>query len=286
MHSPNLSRIKVSAFLGWALLTFGAPKADADDHAAIPFAQTPPAVQKTIVANLRGGTLAGIEKAQEDGVVSYSVEFAINGQSRDMIIDEDGTLFSLEVTFQETPPPVQKAIVAQIAGGKLDAIEKTFDIDEVSYEVEFTAKDGSEGRCSLGENGALLEIDIPLRAAPPAVQKTLAGELKNVAVTTLTKIIDDADVSYEADFNRDGKDVSLTIATDGRLLSEQITLAEATPQARKTIQDTVGNGKIIAVSKSYEKKDKVLPFMVEAVKDGKRFNFSVGPKGKFLGMDE
>jgi hypothetical protein len=35
-----------------------------------------------------------------------------------------------------------------------------------------------------------------------------------------------------------------------------------------------------------EKKAGVLPYEVTGRKDGKPFNFSVGPRGRFLGMDD
>jgi hypothetical protein len=40
------------------------------------------------------------------------------------------------------------------------------------------------------------------------------------------------------------------------------------------------------VDKSFDARRGVLPYEIEARKDGKPFNFSVGPKGRFLGMDD
>ena len=46
------------------------------------------------------------------------------------------------------------------------------------------------------------------------------------------------------------------------------------------------DGRILRIDKSFEPRQGVLPCEIEAHKEGKPFNFSVGPKGRFLGMDE
>ena len=45
-------------------------------------------------------------------------------------------------------------------------------------------------------------------------------------------------------------------------------------------------GTVLRVDKSFVKERGVDPFEVEGRKDGKPFDFSVGPRGKFLGMNE
>jgi hypothetical protein len=55
---------------------------------------------------------------------------------------------------------------------------------------------------------------------------------------------------------------------------------------QSAIKEKVGGGKVLRVDKSFEARRGVLPYEIEARKDGKAFNFSVGPRGRFLGMDE
>jgi hypothetical protein len=262
-----------------------APLHAADAPGAITLAQTPPAVQKTVQANIGIGKITSISRGDEDGVVSYGVDFTKGGQSRDLRVGEDGTLLRIQVALAETPPAVQKSIQAQLGTDKSDGIEKTFDGNEISYVVDFTTKDGRESQFTVGENGVLLEIEIALTEAPAPVQKTLAAEMGNGTLTTLTKIIEEK-VTYDAEFSKDGKDGGVTIGPDGALISVQITLEEAPAPAQKTIREKLGNGKILTVWKSFEKRGKFLPIKVEAVKDGKPFNFSVAQKGHFIGMDD
>ena len=188
--------------------------------------------------------------------------------------------------MSELPLPVQKAIQTQLGKDTLDAIEKTFDLDGIAYEVEITTKDGRESSFSVSESGVLLEVELDLSGAPAEVQKTVSAQIGNGTLSSLTKMIDEGAVTYEAEFIKDGKDGAITIANDGKLLRVQILLEEASPEAQKTIKEKVGNGRIVSVYKSFVKRDKVLPYEVESVKDGKAFDFSVGPKGRFLGMNE
>lgn len=67
---------------------------------------------------------------------------------------------------------------------------------------------------------------------------------------------------------------------------KSVALSE-TPPARKTIREQIGGGKILRIDRSlFEKQAGVLPYEVEGRKDGRPFDFSVGPHGKFLGMDD
>ena len=261
-----------------------APVHAAADAGAIVLAQTPPAVQKTVQANIGIGRVTSITKGDDDAKPSYEIVYTKGAASLDLHVGEDGALLSMQVGFAETPPAVQKSIQAQLGTDKMGDIEKTFDRDETTYVVDTTTKDGRESQFTISDAGVLLEAEIALSEAPAPVQATITTQMGKGTLTTLTKIIDDK-VTYDADFTKDGKNGGVTVGSDGALLSVQITLEE-TGAAQKTILEKVGNGKILSVWKSFEKREKVFPYKVESIKDGKAFNFSVGPKGKFLGIDD
>jgi len=261
-----------------------APVRPAGDADAINLTQTPPAVQKTVQANIGNGKVTSISKIDGNGVTSYEVNYLKGTQTRYLHVSEDGALLSIELAPAETPPAVQKSIRAHLGISELGAIEKTFDGDEISYVVYITTKDGRESQFTIGENGDLLEMEIALGQAPAPVQKTVAEQMGTGRLTTLTKIIGD-EITYEAYFTKDGKDGGVIVASNGALLSVEIALEETGP-AQKAILEKVGNGRILLVWKSFEKRENILPFKVVSVKDGKSFNFSVSPDGRFLGVDE
>jgi hypothetical protein len=251
---------------------------------SITLEKTSPAVQKTILANIGAGKVISISK-NDDDVPGYQVDFTMGDENRDLKVALDGTLLNIAVALGETPAAVQKSIQAQLAGGDLGSIEKTFDGDDILYVVEKTAKDGRASQFILAENGDLQEIEIALTDAPVIVQQTLAAQMETGTLTTLTKMIDES-VIYEAKFTKSGKKSGAKIASNGDLLSLEITLEETGAAAQKTIQEEIGNGKILTVSKSFERRGNIFPFKVESIKNGKSFNFSVGPEGLFLGVDE
>jgi len=100
------------------------------------------------------------------------------------------------------------------------------------------------------------------------------------------KLIDESEISFEGDADHDGQMRDILVAPDGKLQSVELVLAEVTGPARKTIEEKVGNGKILRIEKTTEQRQGVMPYEIEARKDGKIIRFSVGPRGRFLGMED
>jgi hypothetical protein len=85
---------------------------------------------------------------------------------------------------------------------------------------------------------------------------------------------------------KDGREKSFTIAENGNLSSMEMTLAETPRPVQRSIKNQIGDGKILEIDRSFVQERGVLPFKVQGRKDGKPFDFSVGPRGRFLGMDD
>jgi VIT1/CCC1 family predicted Fe2+/Mn2+ transporter len=150
-----------------------------------------------------------------------------------------------------------------------------------------TTKDGQEREFTLDEDGTLARVEMGVGETPPAVQKTVAAQVGAGKLESIAKVIDDDGITYEAEMTTaDGKEREFTVGPEGRLLSIEVALEELSAEVQKTIKEQVGAGKIEWIDKSFEMKKKVQPYEIEATKDGKPFNFSVGPKGRFLGIDE
>jgi len=94
------------------------------------------------------------------------------------------------------------------------------------------------------------------------------------------------ETSYYVEVRRDRKLRDFSVAENGKLQSVQVFLSETPAEVQSTIKEKVGGGKVLRVDKSFEPRRGVIPYEVEARKDGKAFNFSVGPRGRFLGMDD
>jgi uncharacterized membrane protein YkoI len=280
--------MKAARFLGPSFVLATTFAAFAGETKPVALSATPPAVQKTIAAQITAGKLGEIDQTIEDGETIFDVTFTTKtGVERDLSISGDGTALSIEVQMADTPAAVQNTIKAQASGWTLEGIDQSLDDPDVSFDIE-TAKDGRERNFTVAADGDLLSIEIELGEAPPAVQATIKSVVGDGSLKSIDEDMDPADNTFDVDaVAKNGEAKSFTVRADGALESVQVSLEQVPAAARKTIQDSIGSGTILRIDKSVlEKTNKVLPYVVEGRKDGMPFDFSVGPKGKFLGMSE
>src|SRR5215831_19123759 len=102
--------------------------------------QLPAAVQKTVKDELGDSKLVQIEQNEEYGEITYAITRKVKDEERYFTVAADGTLSAVEVALDETPPPVQNTIKGQVRDGTLDNIEKTFEGNDINFEVDMTTK--------------------------------------------------------------------------------------------------------------------------------------------------
>jgi hypothetical protein len=98
----------------------------------------PPAVQKTVQEQTRTAKLRGLAKEVENGKTYYEAETTVNGKSRDILIDPDGTVVEVEeaTTLAAIPEPARKAFQQQAgAAGKVLRVETVTKGSAISYEA-------------------------------------------------------------------------------------------------------------------------------------------------------
>jgi len=247
--------------------------------------QLPPEVQKAVKTELGDDRLIGIEKEDEDGEVSYTITRAVKDGERFFTMGSDGRLLSREISLDEAPPAVQKTIKTQLGQGTIESIEKSFEDGEISFDVEMKKKDGAESSFNVAPDGKLTCAQIALAEIPGPARKTIEAHVGNGKLGDIYRLIDGDDVLYDAEVNHGGKTRDVVAAPNGKLESIQVFLDEVPAEAQMTIRERLGNGKLVRIDKSFTPRHGVEPFEVESRKEGKPFNFSVAPKGRFLGMD-
>jgi uncharacterized membrane protein YkoI len=86
----------------------------------------PPAVQETVKAQGKDATLRGLATELMDGVTVYEVELTVRGRTRDMILDAEGKILTVEdqTTLDEIPEGARAAIQKAVGTGKLTFVEK------------------------------------------------------------------------------------------------------------------------------------------------------------------
>jgi uncharacterized membrane protein YkoI len=273
--------------LGVGIWLWSAQPASArEDAASIPIQQAPLAVQKAIRAEAGSAEFGELEPGREDGKTNYTVTIREDGHERDLTVAADGTLLSKEVTLEEVPPPVRNTITSQLHKGTLESIEKIFEDTDIDFEVNITATNGVERTFTVGLDGKLENVEMKLEDTPEAVRKTIQTSVGSGKLENVYHMFEEEETSYYVEFMRDGKERDLSVGEDGKLQSMEVFMAEISQGAQRTIADKIGGGEIVRIDKSFESRNGVLPYEVEGKKDGKPFNFSVGPRGKFLGMDD
>jgi hypothetical protein len=259
----------------------------ADASHPLDFTNVPAAAQTTINRQVNDGKLAGINQANLGGENVFEVSYTTKtGDEQDFTVSDDGTLLSVEVPLAATPAAVQQTIRLEVTGWEIESIDKNVDDTEITYDVSAT-KGERKRDFTVTAGGRLLSLVIQLTNAPVPVQTAIKSQIADGSLKAIDENFDPEGNTFNVEFlTKEGDRQSVCVATDGQLLSKEVTLQECPQRVRQTIQETIGGGKILRIDKSlFEKTDGILPYEVQGRKDGKPFEFSVGPRGKFLGMD-
>ena len=117
----------------------------------------PPAVVKTVQANLKGGEIKNISKEKEAGVEQFEVETTLNGKTRDFNVDTKGNLLVVEeaIELNAVPEAARVALVKRVADGKLGAVEAIMKTGQPTmYEAAYTDKRGKRHEALVKADGA------------------------------------------------------------------------------------------------------------------------------------
>ena len=125
-------------------------------HEPVELADIPELIQKTIRREVRDGTIDAIDKTSDHGEFFYDIDATVDGKSWTFSVSSDGTI-DRELELADTPEVVKEAIMKEVGGGKITAIDRTSENDETFYDVEFI-KDGQQRSFSVSSDGTLCEI--------------------------------------------------------------------------------------------------------------------------------
>jgi uncharacterized membrane protein YkoI len=257
------------------------------DSRSVSLNETPAAVQQQIKTQLGDGKLEDIDRDEENGGVTYTVGLTRkDGEERYFTVAEDGVLLSVQVELKEVPVSISQVVKTQVGAGTLDKIEKTFDEGEISYDVNFTRKDGVERSFTVDAKGVLTSIQIGLEEVPLAARTVIEDHSAMGKPGDVYKLIEDGRITYSVELHKDTKVRELVVTPEGKIETLQKFLDELPGPAQKTVREKAGSGKILRIDKSFARMQGVEPFRVETREDDKLIIFNVGPKGRFLGEED
>jgi hypothetical protein len=97
----------------------------------------PAAVQATAKEESRGATVRGYTKEIENGKPEYEVETVINGMTKDIALDENGSVLEVEqqIELASLPAAAKAGLEKQAGQGKILKIESVTRGSNLSYEA-------------------------------------------------------------------------------------------------------------------------------------------------------
>jgi uncharacterized membrane protein YkoI len=121
----------------------------------IPRSDLPPAVEKTLAERSKNAEIRGFSEEKENGQIFYEAELIVNGHSKDVLVDVNGTMVEVEeqVPIESLPPAVREGLQAKAGSGKLIKVEKLTKKDKlVAYEAKILTN-GKKSEVQVGPEG-------------------------------------------------------------------------------------------------------------------------------------
>ncbi|EDY19453.1 hypothetical protein CfE428DRAFT_3138 [Chthoniobacter flavus Ellin428] len=186
----------------------------------VSLAEIPPIVQKGIQHVIGTGSITSIDRTVEDDRTQYNIDWkASDGTAHAFSLLENGSMKSVRVALEETPPAVNAAIVPEVGSGKLKEIARSFDDNAVTYDVTFV-RDGRERDFTVTEAGKLERRQLFLEELAAAAQ----GTIKRVTAKGMILRIDQMFNQKKGGFHMeveslvDGKQYDFNVGQNGLFL--------------------------------------------------------------------
>jgi hypothetical protein len=122
--------------------------------------ELPLAARKTIREQIHDNQdkLEEIDRVTDEGATAFDVQATRGRREFSFSVSEDGRMLTIDVTLAETPPLVQKEILAKAAGAVIKSIARNTEDEDgfVAYDVEMQ-QGVVESYFSVGSDGKLLK---------------------------------------------------------------------------------------------------------------------------------
>ena len=272
-------------FCALALALVGA-MASGTSARALALADVPPAVQRTITDNLAGRSVSTIERKVEGGEVSYEVATtAKEGEEWDLTVDEEGTLESKDVSLADVPAAVQTAVTTQVGEGQLEGMAEEFEEGKTTYKAGILSAAGDERDYTYAEDGTLASEETNLTELPPEVQAVVRAQVGQGKLEGIDKMLENGTTIYEGTVTiPSGEERNFTVSESGKLLSEEVRLAELAPEIQAGIVKEAGTRKIGGIDANFDNGMSTYEATVKEA-DGEERNFTISAKGNVVSRE-
>jgi len=119
----------------------------------------PAAVEKTVATISKGATIKGFNEEKENGKTTYEVEMIVNGHTKDVQIDPNGSVTEVEeeVGIDALSAEVKAGLAAKAGDGKILKVESLTKNEKlVAYEAKVRTA-GKKLEIQVGPDGKPLD---------------------------------------------------------------------------------------------------------------------------------
>jgi hypothetical protein len=130
-----------------------------DSEKKVKMKDLPPAVQATVRQQSEGAALRGLSKEVEGGKTFYEAELKVSGHTKDVLIDADGKVVSVEeeIALDALPAAVKAGIEKQAGTRKIQFVESVTKDGTIAY-YEAHVKSGIKSKeIKVGTDGNLIK---------------------------------------------------------------------------------------------------------------------------------
>ena len=131
------------------------------------------------------------------------------------------------IKLKKAPEAVQAAIKKAAGTDKIKQVEKITEGDKVTYDATIV-RGGKEIEIKFAPDGKTILTDeaVKLEDCPAPVQATIKAQVGSGKINLIEKVLKDGVTYYEAEITKDGKDLEVFIALDGKIMETKA----ATPE--------------------------------------------------------
>ena len=124
---------------------------------AIEISKLPAAVQKTVKEETKNATAVKVSKETEGGTTLYEVESTVKGRGRDLMVNAQGMVVSIEeeVALADIPGAARTGIEKLAMGGAISKVETLTKGSVVTYEAVITKKGMKKTEVMVNGDGSV-----------------------------------------------------------------------------------------------------------------------------------
>jgi hypothetical protein len=152
-------RMVAVAFATTLLLSTYALAQEQEQEKKINRSDLPPAVEKAVVEQSKGGTIRGFEEEKEGGQTLYEVKLMASGRKKNVLMAADGTVVEVEeeIPAESLSPAVREGLQAKAGNGQVVRVRTITKKGKlVAYEAKVMTN-GKKSEIQVGPDGKPLD---------------------------------------------------------------------------------------------------------------------------------